>query len=606
MNESLPAEFGPYTLLDLLGEGGMARVYRAVRTGPMGFRKELAVKRLKTDVIRNNERFVQALLNEARLGGELRHPNIVDIYEFGLIGEEHYIAMEYVSGLTLDAIIHRNQRQGVHLPVGVVLDMAQQACAGLDYAHRQAAHDGRPMKLVHRDLKPANIIVTTTGMVKIMDFGIARVDMAERHKTTVGVLKGTVSYMSPEQLRQEMELDRRSDIFSLGAVLFQALTNEPLMVGQSVESVLFNVMSGKFRNRLALIEAKDPGFAAILGRCLEMEREERYHSASDLAADLRNLHDRRGDRLGCSELMQLLTTGVGESGSHSAAAHGEILQRARRSPGDSDWIVFADTLRDADGAGRYTPPPRSPSNVRTLVSSDEEESYSAATVMWQAPDTGFTQATTAHETYDGERDTTRWGLWVGLAAGLVVLMGLCTGGTALYLHQLASREARTPVPLVGGEMGTEEPTAVVPDEATESALPDAQAGLVEVEPDGDAEGTEPEVDAQQREEESSPTPAQEEKEVTPAAVEPVESTPVTVSFNSIPWSYWELTGDAEAGGGSDHVPHRGELPPGKYQLTLREPRSGEIHTYDIRIRGDEGSLLFCWDFTLDAPCELAR
>ena len=166
--------FGKYDLAEVLGEGGMARVYRAVRAGPMGFRKEVALKQILPHVARE-EKLLRALINEARLGGHLRHRNVVEVYEFDHVEDTYYIAMEFVQGLTLDEVLHRTPPPG-RLPPRIVLQIALQVCAGLEYAHGATDEDGRPMHLVHRDLKPANLMLERDGVVKIMDFGIARAE----------------------------------------------------------------------------------------------------------------------------------------------------------------------------------------------------------------------------------------------------------------------------------------------------------------------------------------------------------------------------------------------------------------------------------------------
>ncbi len=206
--------FGPYQLICKLGEGGMAEVFLAVRHGPMGFRKEMAIKRIRPDITRNNEHLLRSLINEARVGGQLRHPNVVDTYEFGAVGDVHFIAMEYVEGLTLHELMVGAYLHQLVLPPTALLDLFQQVCHGLEYAHNHRSTKGKPLNLVHRDLKPNNLIVSMEGQAKIMDFGIARSEAALFKTTQLDTRKGTLNYMSPEQVTTPDDLDNRSDLFT--------------------------------------------------------------------------------------------------------------------------------------------------------------------------------------------------------------------------------------------------------------------------------------------------------------------------------------------------------------------------------------------------------
>ena len=335
----LPVRFGPYILVSVVGEGGMARVYRAVREGPMGFRKELAVKRIKTDFTREDETLVQSLVREARLGGQLRHPNVVDTYEFGSVGDQYYLAMEFVDGLTLSSLVRGAALRNTRLPVAVVLDLMLQVCEGLAYAHDSTSPDGEPLHLIHRDIKPSNIIVSTAGQAKIMDFGIALSDADMTRLTTDAVAKGTPRFMSPEQLQTPEDLDRRSDLFALGGVLFEALTGQPLLASPTLEAQVFMIVSGAFQSRLSMAETVLPDVVPILERCLQLDREDRYPDASALAADLRELRQRYP--MGCRELMELL---VALTRDDEDVLFGICDDIEARAPQGSDWPAFLDAL----------------------------------------------------------------------------------------------------------------------------------------------------------------------------------------------------------------------------------------------------------------------
>jgi len=382
----LPVRFGPYILVSILGEGGMARVYRAVREGPMGFRKELAVKRIRTDLTRD-EALVRSLVREARLGGRLRHPNVVDIYEFGSVGDQYYLAMEFVDGLTLSMLIEGAVKRGTRLPVGAVLDLMLQVCEGLAHAHDLTSPEGEPLHLVHRDLKPSNLMVSRAGQAKVADFGVARSDADATQMTQHGETKGTPRFMSPEQLQTPDDLDRRSDLFALGGVLFEALTGCPLLASPTVEAQVWSIVSGAFLDRLGMVESSLPEALPILERCLQLDREDRYPDAAALAADLREL--RRAYPLGCRELMALIVAFSHEDEDALFRLFDEIEEGA---PEGSDWLPFLDALDrvEDDRADPFRRCGQATLGVISAVGENDVTVDDAATppteIVWQSED----------------------------------------------------------------------------------------------------------------------------------------------------------------------------------------------------------------------------
>ncbi len=213
--------YGNYQLLKKLAMGGMAQIYLARQRGPEGFEKRLVVKRILPHLA-ENEDFVRMFLDEARIAARLNHPNIVQIYDLGAQDDSFFIAMEYIHGEDLRRVWKRADRADTPIPVPLVCRVIIEACAGLDYAHKKTDAAGKPLNIVHRDISPQNILLTFDGRVKVVDFGIAKAaDQAT--VTRSGVLKGKYSYMSPEQAAGQ-KLDRRSDIFALGVVLYELLT----------------------------------------------------------------------------------------------------------------------------------------------------------------------------------------------------------------------------------------------------------------------------------------------------------------------------------------------------------------------------------------------
>ena len=282
----LPVEFGRYTLVGILGAGGMGRVYKAELRGPSGFRKELALKVIARSRGSSDEQLREEFFREARFSGLLKHENVVDVYDFGVEEGRPWLAMELLKGRSLAAIL----ADGPLLPTAA-LDLALQVCAGLTHAHGLTI-DGEPVELVHRDLKPANIMVTPRGVAKILDFGLARSAGAATDLTGTGTVRGTPAYMAPEQARLQ-DLDGRTDLFALGLILYELLTGRCLLARDNLMAVMMALVQLDETLRtpsvLRTAEAAVPGISPVLVKLLRQDPAERYSRASELAADLRLL-----------------------------------------------------------------------------------------------------------------------------------------------------------------------------------------------------------------------------------------------------------------------------------------------------------------------------
>src|SRR5580704_8941440 len=210
-----------YQSLFVVGEGGMGRVEVALERGPVGFERIVALKRLLPRAPRD-ARHVQMFLREARLAALLRHPNVVHAFAFGEIDGELFLAMQYVEGEPVSRVLAAAKTEGRGLDPIFVAWVLAEVCDGLHAAHELRDESGRPLRVVHRDVSPHNVMISYDGNVKVVDFGVARFDTGG-HATRTGEVKGKMAYMSPEQALGE-ELDRRSDLFSVGAMLFECLT----------------------------------------------------------------------------------------------------------------------------------------------------------------------------------------------------------------------------------------------------------------------------------------------------------------------------------------------------------------------------------------------
>ncbi|MBM4371587.1 MAG: serine/threonine protein kinase, partial [Deltaproteobacteria bacterium] len=270
---------GKYELVEKIGAGGMAEVYRARLQGIEGFQKECVVKKILPGYARNMS-FIRMLVDEAKLTSVLQHPNIVQIFELGSQENVFYMAMEFVEGKDLLKILARSAELKTRPPVEIICYIIAEVCKGLHYAHNAQDINGQPLNIIHRDVSPSNIIVSRSGHVKIMDFGVAKARTQDgsgsRH-----VLRGKLGYMSPEQVRAE-EIDHRSDIFSLGVVFSEAITLKRLFLGRTDLETLINIRDANIDKKLSRYSFIPEGLAAILKKALAKERDGRYPSAEAL------------------------------------------------------------------------------------------------------------------------------------------------------------------------------------------------------------------------------------------------------------------------------------------------------------------------------------
>ncbi len=340
--------FGRYRLLDELGEGGMAVVYRALMEGPDGFSKMVALKLIHGDFSRDAGLMGQCV-SEARLGGVLSHPNIVEILDYGKEQGRFYLAMEYVDGPTLSQVIRYQRKQRARIPVGVVLEMLAQVCRGLGYAHRATDLEGRPLRLVHRDLKPSNVLVNLHGVTKIADFGVARAETNVLRTVTNRYIKGTGPYMSPEQAWGSSDLDHRSDLFSAGIILFELLALDFLYEGRTIEVALRQAQDADVVPRFVRIPPSPHRDALIelLSRALAKNPDERYQTGDEMADALEAL---RATVAATGSLRRWLAT----LGPDWRALPGIDAVPARilfpPGGGDAAWTNFAETSTPAASA----------------------------------------------------------------------------------------------------------------------------------------------------------------------------------------------------------------------------------------------------------------
>lgn len=290
-NESAPKEsaldasigpirrFGRYTLIKKLATGGMAEIWLARQTGVAGFNRFVVIKKILSHLA-EEETFRNMFLDEARMSAALTHPNIVQVYDLGEADETYFIAMEFILGENLAAIAWRGvKRQSPLSPTFAARIMAD-ACKALDYAHRLRGPNGTPLEIVHRDISPQNILVTYEGEVKVVDFGIAKAASKSQH-TKTGMLKGKFSYMSPEQCLGH-DVDRRSDVFALGIVLYELCTGKRLFKHESELMILEMITKRRITPPSEVADNIPPELEQIIMKALEKDVNVRFATSQDL------------------------------------------------------------------------------------------------------------------------------------------------------------------------------------------------------------------------------------------------------------------------------------------------------------------------------------
>ncbi|MET0340947.1 MAG: serine/threonine-protein kinase [Polyangiales bacterium] len=297
---------GKFHLVASLGQGGMAKVYLALMAGPAGFNKLLVVKVLREDVGGGNEEAVRMFWDEARLTAQMLHPNIVHTYEVGEVDGRYYLAMEYLDGQTYRAVQTRLEAEG-GLPLREDLRILAETARGLHYAHKLRGFNGEALNVVHRDVSPQNVFITYDGQVKLLDFGIAKAHGAE-NLTQVGIIKGKLDYIAPEQLRGDV-LDGRADVFALGAMLWEAVTKQRFAGGRQLSDVVkaHKRIEGSEPNvRMVKPDVTD-ALADIVDRALAPTPEARFASAADLADAIDAYLEASGEKASAKTLSALVS-----------------------------------------------------------------------------------------------------------------------------------------------------------------------------------------------------------------------------------------------------------------------------------------------------------
>jgi serine/threonine-protein kinase len=318
-------------LVDRIGEGGMAEVFLAKMPGAEGFTRTLVIKRMRADNARSPE-LVRMFTDEAKITALLDHPNVVRVLDFGHVGGRPFIALEYLEGMDLAAVMRALRPAGISLRGPLVARIAVDVARGLDHAHTARDRRDRPCAIVHRDVNPANIMLLRTGAVKVLDFGVAKAaEHLSREDTETRRVRGKLGYVSPEQAMGE-PLDGRSDVFSLGVTMWELLTGERLFAAKRSIDRIRKVLHAPIVPPSARRPAVHAALDRIVLRALERDRERRYTCAAEMAHDLdRFLAEHPSPPEGVARLLERLPLPqpVGMRAA-AARARGALLLAARR------------------------------------------------------------------------------------------------------------------------------------------------------------------------------------------------------------------------------------------------------------------------------------
>ncbi len=330
-------KFGKYTLLERLAAGGMAEIFKARLDGDSGYQRVVAIKRLHRQFSEDQE-FSTMLIDEAKLAVQLRHPNIGEVFDLERIDGQYFIVMEYINGLDLLDLVSNVRAQNRRIPLEALVYTAGHVASALEYAHTKLGPDGAPLEVVHRDVSPQNIMVDVDGVVKLVDFGIAKARMRAQH-TRAGVIKGKFYYMSPEQAHGN-RVDARSDIYALGMVLYEILTGGHPFETVSDEELLSSVRTADFPNIRDVLPQLPQRMTAIIERALMRNAERRFRTAEQMRRELTEFANAELPRFGQMEMAELIrqhcpgylpeeTRGAGmqalDSGDYRASRHSVIF-----------------------------------------------------------------------------------------------------------------------------------------------------------------------------------------------------------------------------------------------------------------------------------------
>jgi len=320
-----------YRVIRKIAHGGMAEIYLAHQMGAEGFKKQVVLKRI-LPALAADPKFVRMLVDEAHIASTLNHSNLVQVLDLRKTGDEYFLVLEFVDGWSLEQLRRRAEKAKVKLPLPIILYVVGALCRGLAYVHSRT-QDGKPLGIVHRDVNPQNVLVSREGDVKLADFGIAKA-IGKQEKSATGVIKGKFAYMSPEQAVGG-DLDARSDLFSVGTLLYVLTTGQKPFEGATDLDVLMHVRKAKYEKPSTLVREFNEDVERLIARALRSERSKRWQTAEQMANRIDVILSKLGQASGPGVLKRWLDNlsardGVKAPGETDASANDGTIQLASR------------------------------------------------------------------------------------------------------------------------------------------------------------------------------------------------------------------------------------------------------------------------------------
>ncbi|WP_223764627.1 serine/threonine-protein kinase [Corallococcus sp. AS-1-6] len=441
---------GKYEVLTQLTVGGMAELFLGYTSGPGGFRKYVVIKRILPDA-RSNDQFVRMFLDEARITAAFNHPNIAQVFDLGEEDDGLYLAMEFIGGQNLNQVTSACLKKRQPVPLAFTLSVARDVCLALHYAHTFTTPGGEASPVIHRDVAQKNIMVTYDGTVKLLDFGIAKAKNS-LERTSVGTVKGTTGYMSPEQVRGD-PLDGRSDLFSVGVVMHELITGERLFAGKTERDEMVKILEDAIPWPSVLLPHISEDISRVVMRALERNVDRRYPSGRDMA---RAIEKAAGGKLMDAEQRAALMKGLF---AERMAATRSLLESA-------DVTTSSQVLASAKRALQKDDGPYLPERKATALSVVEARKK-AEIAKLRAESPG------SDETAPPVKRSKLGAVWALLSLSL--FLGLAYG--AFRLTQLLEAEETAPPPPPMG-LG-----AMVPIRPPDAPAPDADAAVADKDKD---------------------------------------------------------------------------------------------------------------------------
>jgi serine/threonine protein kinase len=526
-------QMGKYQLVRRLATGGMAEVYLAKAAGPMGFEKELVVKRILPHLA-EDPRFIEMFLAEAKLAARLNHGNVVQIFDFGEQDESYFIAMEYVEGLNLKTLSRRAFQQGTPIAYPLISRMVAMACEGLAYAHDLLDPlSGKPLGFIHRDISTDNILVSMTGSVKVVDFGIAKAANVDL-QTQGGVIKGKLSYLPPEYLMGS-PINSRADIYALGVVLYELIAGRKPFIAETEDQLVQLIIQAQPADIKALRGDVPPLLLQVLERALHKDRESRYANCRQMQADLERFLFQCGEPIGALQIADLVK---------------RLAAVPDASPGRRHTREPFPAIANAPPASEQATRSLKPVNPDAVTSPHED------TIVTPPPASSIEEDDTELLRLIARP---RWHLPVTIVASLLILAGVAVHFSSAEAPSVsAPPEAAKEVAAANPPSAQAPPADAVPSTAPPSPAPVLEAAHPEV------ASTEAPKAPSPVEEKAQPAAVTKEQPAVAPAAEAVRSGPSKVKVESqLPGRV--MINDRFVG----TTPWEGQLSPGKKRISVK-------------------------------------